>query len=674
MQKKSSDLIEIQFKTLMNNIPYMTWFKDENSNYIMVNEEFETHSGKTIDEIYGANDEFVWEGMIGEKCREYDLRVMNQDQQVVFDETIPGKKGYKEFNIYKAPVKDFEGKIIGTVGIAKDITELKNKESEMSIMMENLPFAIWLKNKEGKLLKTNSKFLEFFKVNSEDVIGKKINEVIDSRFEKNMAEEDEEVYLSEKRKRFERKIEIDGIIKTFEIFKTPVKNTEGKIVGIVGSFREITKEIEYQEKIIAQAYEDSLTGLKNRRALNEHLKNLSGGEKKIVAMMLDLDNFKKINDNFGNHIGDKAICEVAKKLKEIVKDNFVARINGDEFMMIFENIQSKEELKILVDKINEELKIEFNFEDKYFTVTSSMGIIYENISEDIEKILKKSAFALYRAKELGKNISVIYDDKLEKERILNLDIEKDLKRAIKIEEIELFYQPQYDKEGHIYGFEALFRWQNEKYSKIPVIEIIKMIEKQNLIYLVGDYTMRKAFNFIKNVNEKYKKEYIVSVNLSGLQIMANDFVEKIKEMIQETGAKPSYLALEITETILMKDLDKNIEKLKELINLGIKISLDDFGTGYSSFNYLVRLPLSEIKIDRSFVSKMLIGNEYEKLVKLMIDSSHSLKLPVVVEGVETKNELILLQKMDADYYQGYYFSKPLSKENIIELIEKEIKS
>ncbi|MGL6168303.1 MAG: EAL domain-containing protein, partial [Fusobacteriaceae bacterium] len=266
---------------------------------------------------------------------------------------------------------------------------------------------------------------------------------------------------------------------------------------------------------------------------------------------------------------------------------------------------------------------------------------------------------------------ILYTESLEQEKNILLNLEKDLMRAIKLEKINFHYQPQCLENGEIYGFEALFRWDSEKYSKISVIEMIKILEEQNIIGIVGDYLMKKAFVFIKKINEEYKKEYVISINISPKQLMQSNFIEKVKSCIEEVGVNPERIAFEITETTLMKEIEDNTKKLNELKDIGISIYLDDFGIGYSSFNYLVSLPVSKVKIDKSFVEKMNSSEQYKKIVKLIIDSSHSLNLTVVAEGIETLEELEMLKIEKTDFYQGYYFSKPLSEEKIKELLNKE---
>ncbi|MGL4345447.1 MAG: EAL domain-containing protein [Cellulosilyticaceae bacterium] len=661
---------KVQFNALLNNTPYMAWFKDSESRYIMVNDDFMEHCGKSLEVIQGQGDHFVWDGHIGSQCRDYDLKVMSKRKRVVFDEVIPGKKGYRQFNIYKAPVIDDTDQVIGTIGIARDVTEIKNKDTKFNIIMENIPFCVYLKDIQGKLVNVNTKFLEFFGVKDEDVIGMEAKHFIDEAYEKQMVVHDAQVLEERKHLVFKERIRTYEGEKIIEIHKSPVFDIANQVIGIVGLFRDITDLIRAEEEIKRLAYYDVLTGLSNRRGLYHYIEEGNGRKhREITVMFIDLDNFKQLNDTCGHYYGDEALVVMAHKLQEVAQGAFVARVGGDEFVVIWEGRLDEKMLSQKADDVLAAMTTEFDKDERMNIISASMGIVTGNSEEaTIDSLLAKGDIALYKAKLQGKNQYVFYTKELEQERILALAIEKDLKKAISKNEINLFYQPQYTSEGVLKGFEALFRWQNPKYQKIPVISIIKIIEKCNLIDVIGEYVIREAFTFAKYINHIQAEKLVISVNISAIQIMSRHFVQKIKDLIEEVDVQPEFLGIEITETVLLENLDNNIAKIKELKDLGLVISLDDFGTGYSSLSYLVKLPLTEVKIDRSFVQGMSLGEEYIKLVKLMIDTTHLIGLPVIAEGVETLKELEVLKKMDIDFIQGYLFGRPLPQEEAKRLV------
>ena len=440
------------------------------------------------------------------------------------------------------------------------------------------------------------------------------------------------------------------------------------MIGIVALMCEVTEDIKTQEHIKRLAYTDFLTGLHNRRSLYKYIES-EKAQLNLTVMFMDLDNFKKLNDSFGHHYGDEALLLISKKLISLCEDAFVARIGGDEFVVVWKNLNSETDLMNKINEILLEMKTEFSKGDKTNIISVSMGIVNSKGRDiDVDHLLLQGDLALYRAKEKGKNQFVIYTDDLEKERLFALELEMDLRDAIKNNEITLFYQPQYTCDKQLQGFEALFRWDNPKYQHVSIIDIIKMIEECRMIDEIGDYIIEHSCRFAKKVNEYSTKLLVVSMNISALQIMNHNFVDKFKSLIEKVGVSPSLIGIEITETVLMENMKENTKKLKALKALGVKISLDDFGTGYSSLNYLVHLPLSQVKIDQSFVRGMSQGEEFIRLVKLIVNIAHTLSLPVVAEGVEYEEDLKLLQSLKIDYIQGYYFSKPVCEEEALKLI------
>ncbi|MDO5793409.1 MAG: EAL domain-containing protein [Turicibacter sp.] len=669
---KMSKKKELQFDALLNNTPYMAWFKDKNSHYITVNREFREHSGKDDETIHGRDDQFVWDGQIGERCREFDLIVMNERRQIMFDEIIPGKKGYRQFNIYKAPVMDEMGDVIGTIGIARDITELKNKDTKLSIILENIPFSVFLKDTEGYYIDTNTNFSKFCGLPREEIIG---NLSYGHELNKEAKAEDQLVITSQESHVFNRKLCMNGTERMLEIYKAPVFDISQKVIGIVGVIRDITDVIRTQEHIKKLAYTDFLTHLQNRRSLYHYFQEeLAQKNIPLTIMFIDLDNFKKLNDSFGHHVGDQALVVIAKKFAKICDDAFVARIGGDEFIAVWEQMKDD----VLMKKLNsllDEMRMEFSKGEQANIISVSIGVVKDEMSSiDVETLLLKGDLALYKAKEKGKNQYVIYTDDLEKERLFNLQMEYDLRQAIQNHEIELYYQPQYTVEKELVGFEALFRWNHPNYKHIPVDEIIRLIEELRLIDEVSNYVFLQACAFANQINQHREKTIVVSINISALSIMNDNFVDNLKSLIKQANVNPNYIGIEITETVLMENINENMTKILQLKDLGITISLDDFGTGYSSLNYLIHLPLSKVKIDRSFIQGMGKQEEFKDLVRLIINIAHSLDLPVVAEGVEVKDELDILKSMEIDTIQGYYFSRPVDKENAISLVKEKVEN
>ncbi len=663
---------DLKFKALLNAIPYMAWFTDVDSNYCEVNNEFMIHCGKELEDIKGKGHKCVWDGKIGNECRQYDLKVINTKEDLISEEIVPGKRGYKRFNVHRSPVIDENDKVIGIMGVARDITEIKNRDTQFQILIENTPFKVWLRDKDGVYINANTKFANSRETTVEQLVGRNLKEFYSKEKADEIIEEDMKVMSTKQSIKFTKDIIEKNKRRSIEVYKTPVFNIANEVIGIVGTLVDITKIKEAEEEIKKQAYTDSHTGLLNRRALYEYMNSEFKGNN-VTMMIIDVDNFKQINDTYGHHAGDNVLINIANKLKELCYEDSIFRFGGDEFIIIFRDMPDKEIIENKAQEIlNEISKIESNERQKH-KVNVSMGISTckcngKNCKEYKCKLITMADVALYKAKECGKNRYVLYTKGLENERILNFNIEKDLSRAIEKDEIRVLYQPQYTKDNKLSGFEALFRWNNKKYSHIPIIEIINIMEKSDLVISIGNEIIKKACIFAKKINKNRNNKIIVSFNVSSIQIMDDKFIEFMKGILKETEVCTNCIGIEITETVLLENINENIQKLKELKELGIKIALDDFGTGYSSFNYLVKLPLSEVKIDKSFVIGMDGGKEYINLIKLIIDSSHSLNLDIVAEGVETQEQLSVLKDMGIDYIQGYLLSKPLEEKDALNLV------
>ncbi|WP_243431710.1 GGDEF domain-containing response regulator [Clostridium botulinum] len=350
----NSKIKDIQFDALLNNTPFMAWFKDKDSNYIKVNNEFMEHSGKTMNQIKGNGDHYVWSGMIGDRCRQFDLEVMNKRTQVVFDEIIPGEKGFKQFNMYKAPVINEFDEVIGIIGIARDITDLKNKDAKLQMLMDNLPFPVWLTDINAKYVNGNKKFADYFSVSMDKLIGRIPHEFFGEDIVKDIYSQNKEVMEAKETRKFESDIKINNEIRSVEIYKTPVLDIGNEVIGITSALIDITDIKEAQRKIKKQAFTDALTQISNRTALYDYMKNESDYSN-IGMMLVDIDNFKDINDYYGHNFGDKVIVHVANELKKICNDAFICRFGGDEFLAVFKGVENENIICDKAEKILEKI-------------------------------------------------------------------------------------------------------------------------------------------------------------------------------------------------------------------------------------------------------------------------------------------------------------------------------
>lgn len=449
------------------------------------------------------------------------------------------------------------------------------------------------------------------------------------------------------------------------------------------TIKDLNKEVLRDEKLIHiykdhldniehLVYKDYLTGIYNRRSFFK-IYNLIKNDikiKNLVFFILDLDDFKVINDFFGHNIGDLTLKSVAHVLSNTCKHGYVARIAGDEFIILYENLKNPQIIETISNTILKNINNLTINQANLNSISASIGIVIEKNNENnINNLLIKGDLALYEAKRLGKNTSVMFTPDLENEKKIRIDMVNDLMNDISIDKnVCLYYQPKYTCNKKLVGFEALFRWYNEKYSNIPIYKIINILEDTKYFEKFNNYIIKKALKFSKKINKDLNNPIHVAINISAKQLMNDNFINNFLALINKEDVSTNTIGIELTETVLLKDLNKNTKKIKNLKDLGILIYLDDFGTGYSSLNYLIILPLSRVKIDKYFISKTDQGEKYIKILKAIVYICHILDLPVIAEGVETFKQLELLKNLDVDYIQGYIFSKPLSEDDAYNLV------
>lgn len=422
----------------------------------------------------------------------------------------------------------------------------------------------------------------------------------------------------------------------------------------------------YKEELSYLAYHDSLTGLYNRNYLYEHISNsIKEIDKNNVInalMFIDADNFKFVNDTLGHSFGDKFIIEISKRLLTLKNENSALfRLGGDEFVYCLKSIKNKQQAESFADEILKIFYEPFFIEDNMINTTISVGIsLYPHDGDSADILLKYADMAMYKVKGNGKNGYSFFDKSLSDEMHNRVNIEKYLKKALPNNEFIVYYQPQVNIEGNrVDGFEALIRWKSPELGMVSPLNFISLAEELGLILPIGEWILRSACSFIKELNGKRNTKYKISVNISVLQLLQDNFTEMVLNVLSEVGLEPSYLELEITESIIMESPDLNISKLKLLLSRGISIALDDFGTGYSSLSYLRAMPINTLKIDKSFVDNISNTDDTVSITDTIISLGHNLGLTIVAEGVENTEQLNYLKEHHCDKIQGYLFSKPL---------------
>jgi len=456
-------------------------------------------------------------------------------------------------------------------------------------------------------------------------------------------------------------------------------NLLGKPKKVLGVLQDITESRLNQETLKRLAYYDELTALPNRVLFIDRLKNAMDTAKrtnsKIAVVFFDIDSFKKINDILGHYIGDRLLIDISNKLKSSLQVNqTLARFSGDEFTIFIENISQTDKIMIFIDRIKKIFDSPFDVDNHSIHLSSNFGIsIFPDHGKSVEELLQNADTAMYKAKEIGGSNYQFYNDNMRDEVLKKLKIEKYLRMALEKDELYLCYQPQVDtKSCKIRGFEALLRWKNDDIGMISPLEFIPIAEETGLIIPIGEWVLEKACEVNKIWQGKYNSNIIMSVNISPVQLKQNNFAGQVKCILDKTGLNPELLELEITENILIDSFDINdiVDILWELKKIGVKISLDDFGTGFSSLNYLTKLPINTLKIDKSFVDYIKTGSKEKAIIESIIALVHKLELEVIAEGVETIEQLEYLIQSNCDNVQGFLFCKPLIESELKGIIEK----
>lgn len=445
------------------------------------------------------------------------------------------------------------------------------------------------------------------------------------------------------------------------------------------TLRDITARRHYEEKIQYQAFYDALTGLPNRVFLKERMsyeiaRSRRNGAK-FALMYLDLDRFKLINDTMGHDTGDLLLQEVARRLKlSIRSDDLVARMGGDEFVVLLPNLFNAELVGKIATKILDAIKEPMLIEGNRLNLSISIGItIFPDDAQDYEMLLTYADVAMYRAKENGKDTFQAFTQELNAKAVERLDLENGLRQAVENNEFVVYYQPKVNtKNMAIVGMEALVRWQHPKLGLISPMSFIPVAEETGLIVPIGAWVLKTACANNQSLQDEGLPPLTIAVNLSMRQFEAQNMVEDILGILAETGLKPDYLELEITESIAMKNAHYTISVIQELQKTGIKFSIDDFGTGYSSLSHINSLAVDKLKIDRSFVSPINGMKEHAIIASTVLSLGKNLNMQVIAEGVETQAQVDFFTDNDCDEMQGYFIAKPMAWESFKQLYRESL--
>ncbi|SHJ59620.1 PAS domain S-box-containing protein/diguanylate cyclase (GGDEF) domain-containing protein [Geosporobacter subterraneus DSM 17957] len=457
-----------------------------------------------------------------------------------------------------------------------------------------------------------------------------------------------------------------------------IYDNQGNVLGIIAMGTDITQRKLMEKELFSLAYYDELTGLPNRKIFKNHLEEIIGQaqnkQQRFALLYLDLDNFKKINDTLGHAYGDRLLKKIASALGQTAQgEERVYRLGGDEFGIVIPNMMNAIEFHKQIIAIMEIISRVWVIEGQELFITASMGIaVFPEDGQDAQTLLKNADTAMYVSKDRSKNCYTFYTSDMNEKAIKYLEMEKDLRNALQRKEFRLYYQPIVNlRTGKIKGVEALIRWVHPVKGMISPAEFIPFAEETGLIVEIGERVIAEACRCLKKWRDMGLPQINMSVNLSARQLSQYDLGDKIQGIIEEVGVYGRDLVFEITENMALYDLKQSMNILNTLRTMNIRIALDDFGTGYSSLNYIKRLPIDMIKIDKSFIGDITKHFHEQAIAKTIIDLAHNMNYLVTAEGIETEEQYRILKDFDCDFGQGYLFSRPIPEDELEALLQGE---
>lgn len=675
--------------------------KDYDGNFVYCNKTVAKLYQSEPEKMIGKDDfDFTGNREQADFFRQNVRAIMDkrQTQEILESSTDSGNGETRHFKSIKIPYLDGQSQPKIAV-VAKDITDLvllkeeadRNKK-RLEHVLDVSEEGLWEWNTQTNQVLHNHRW--------ETITGIKKSENTFAEFESCILAEDQpiihralEALVNDQAPysiEFRMKRPDGKIIWIWDRGRVAEFDKQGNPIWLVGIVLDITEQKLNQAKIINLAYYDQLTGLINRAQmeLELHKTLVQGAQNKLFSavIFLDLDRFKLLNDSYGHHMGDKLLQMIASRLHEVkVTEAIISRFGGDEFVMVLPMLHENQEMALakaeshahaIIESISQVLYLASDVQDvelKY-SITGSIGGIIFN-SEDITpgKLIQLADLALYRAKAKGGNNVMLFNTDMQDELQLASELQKHMHDSIANEDFIIYLQPKYNIAQQIIGAEALVRWNHPTEGVLEPASFIQIAEESNMIIAIGDMVLKQACRQLEIWQQQDEtKDLHIAVNLSAKQIWQSFFVDDFIRLTEQFNIDRTKLIVEVTESVLIQDLNDATVKLSQLKEYGVSISLDDFGTGYSSLSYLRSLPIDEIKIDRSFVQDIVDDRQAYLVVKSIIDLARNFNLKVVSEGVELEEQFTILKQHNVAQYQGYYFSRPIPHEKFMTLFYEQL--
>lgn len=594
-------------------------------------------------------------------------------ESVVFERVFVGKNG-RRFTGQISASPFTLGNRRGVLSLVRDITKLKQADEALRIaaIAFETQEGLIVTDADGIIIRVNQAFTLLTGYSAEEAVGLKPSMLQSDRQDRDFFERMWAILKQDKFWQGEiwnkRK---NGKVYAEWLTISAVTSADGNVTHYVGTYSEITQNPEASAEIHRLAYYDPLTQLPNRRMLLDRLEQAIAASSRSghygALLFLDLDNFKTLNDTRGHDVGDLLLIEIAQRLNASVREgDTVARLGGDEFVLMLENLKEDAgeaaiQAGLVGEKVRDAIASSYTLEGVEFTCTTSIGVsLFYGHSKSLDELLKHADLAMFHAKKGGRNSLRFFDPTMQAKLIERSALEIDLRQALKHQQFQLYYQMQVNRFHHIIGAEALIRWEHPVRGLVMPDDFIHIAEETGLILPIGHWVLQSACEQIKIWSgSPDTRELRLSVNVSARQFHQAEFVEQVRQVLAETGADPTRLVVELTESSILEDVGDTVAKMRALKKLGIRLAMDDFGTGYSSLSYLKQLPLDELKIDQSFVRDLSVDTNDAAVVQAIITLGRTFELTVIAEGVETDAQFDFLELYGCHVFQGYMFSKPV---------------
>lgn len=608
-------------------------------------------------------------------------RVFSGQSGALEFEIIGLKGGHHWLDTHAVPLTDAEGKVTALLAVTRDITARKRAEQELRIAATAFETqeGIAVTDAHNRLIKVNQAFARLFGYTPEEMLGETPSVLKSGQHDRAFYDA---MWDSLARERYwqgevwdKRK---DGTVFPVWLTITALVGEDGGVTNYIGTYADITQYKQAEEQIRRLAYFDALTGLPNRQQLYERVQQgiaASGRSQSHGALLfIDLDNFKTLNDTRGHDIGDRLLVEIGRRLQSVVRgEDVVGRLGGDEFVVLMTNLDEQVERAVgqaetVAEKVLHAIMQPFTFGGVEHFGSASIGItLFQGRGESVEDLFKHADAAMYQAKQAGRSAIRFFDPAMQVALETRMALEADMRAALALEQFSLYFQPQVDDAGEIHAAEVLLRWRHPERGMVAPNEFIPLAEECGLIVPIGLWVLKTACACLALLDaHPGTRGLSLSVNVSARQFRQENFVAQVREVLQQSGAPASRLKLELTESVVLHDVEDAVTKMQALRELGVTFAMDDFGTGQSSLSYLKKLPLDQLKIDQSFVHDIAIDQDDAMIVQTIIAMARNLGLEVIAEGVETQAQVDFLRERGCFHFQGYLFGRPLPMDAFLE--------